>query len=266
MKDLNVTIIQTDIVWEDVAANLGRYEKEYLEKIVTSSTDLVVFPELFATGFSMQTELLAESMNGKIISWMISWAIKLDCQMCGSIIIKENDAYFNRFVIVNSGIVNQYDKTHLFRMGGENKHFQKGNKRVIHELKGWKILLQVCYDLRFPVFSRNRVVNNEKEYDAMIYVANWPEVRSEIWSTLLRARAIENQVYCIGVNRVGLDGNGINHSGDSAMIDPWGNVVETSKNSVELVTNYELLVDKKTSIDANFPAFLDADGFTTTDK
>lgn len=267
MENLHVTLIQTDIIWENISANLKRYEDNYLSKMAPSKIDLVLFPELFSTGFSMETEKLAEKMDGSTINWMTKWAKKLDTQIGGSLIIKENNNYFNRFVIVSkNGIESHYDKKHLFRMGEENNHFTAGDNRIIHHLKGWKILLQVCYDLRFPVYSRNQIFNNEKEYDAVIYVANWPEVRSTIWTTLMQARAIENQAYCIGLNRIGKDGNGINHSGNSAVIDPWGNTISSIESFVENSTTFELDHNIITSITSRFPAHLDADSFHLTVK
>ena len=267
MKDLKITLIQTNIIWENIEANLEQYETQKLSQIQPNSTDLIVFPELFSTGFSMQTERLAETMKGKTIQWMQQWADKLNCQIGGSLIVKENNQYYNRFVIVSKkGVETYYDKRHLFRMGDENNHFMAGQNRIIYNLKGWRILLQVCYDLRFPIFARNNTVNGEKEYDAVIYIANWPEVRSTIWTTLLKARAIENQVYCVGLNRVGFDGNNVNHSGDSLITDPWGqNVLKLTPN-LDLVENITLKKSVLNEIKTKFPAFLDADQFRLTDK
>lgn len=267
MENLKITLIQTDILWENINANLKRYEDNYLLKMKSSEHDLILFPELFSTGFSMNTEKLAEEMDGSTIFWMMKWAQKLDTQIGGSLIIKENNNYYNRFVIVSKkGVESHYDKKHLFRMGEENNHFTAGDNRIIHHLKGWKILLQVCYDLRFPVYSRNQIVNNIKEYDAVIYVANWPKVRSTIWNTLLRARAIENQAYCIGLNRVGKDGHQIEHSGDSIVIDPWGNNLTHIKPDVENSTTIELDKEILTAVNTSFPAYLDADPFHLTVK
>lgn len=267
MQNLKVTLIQTNIIWENIDANLKRYDEQYLSKILPNQTDLILFPELFSTGFSMKTQELAEEMKGLTIKWMQKWATKLNTQIGGSLIIKENNQYFNRFVIVSkNGVETQYDKKHLFRMGEENNHFTAGNERVVYTLKGWKLLLQVCYDLRFPVYSRNQTINAEKEYDAVIYIANWPEVRSRIWSTLLKARAIENQAFCVGLNRVNKDGHDMNHSGNSAIIDPWGNEVLTIKQNVENLTTFEL--DREIIVDINnrFPAYLDADSHNLTVK
>ena len=266
MQDLKITTIQTHIIWENSLENRKRYEVEYLSKLKIGETDLVLFPELFTTGFTMNTKDNSEQMDGLTIKWMQHWATLLNTQIGGSIIINEKDRYYNRFVIVSEkGVENFYDKNHLFRMGDENNHFSKGDKRIIHMIKGWKLLLQICYDLRFPVFSRNQTINNEKEYDAMLYIANWPAVRSEIWSTLIKARAIENQVYCIAVNRIGEDGHNTPHSGDSALISPWGKVTELKPNQ-EKMNTFIITNTVITEIKQKFPAYLDANKFKITDN
>ena len=267
MENLKITLIQTDILWENITGNIKRYEDEYLSKMTINQTDLILFPELFTTGFSMSSASLSETMTGPTIKWLQKWATQLETQIGGSLIIEENNQYFNRFIIVSkNGIEAFYDKKHLFRMGEENKHFTSGSKRVIYNLKGWKILLQVCYDLRFPVYSRNQNIDGSKEYDAIIYVANWPQVRSPIWTALLKARAIENQAFCIGLNRVGNDANNISHSGDSAIIDPWGNNLSRIKSNVENITTIHLKFEILRTITSRFPAYLDADSFILTDK
>lgn len=267
MENLTVTLIQTNIIWEDVQANRNQYENEFLAQLKPSISDLILFPELFTTGFSMQAKKLAETMDGESIKWMQKWAHKLNCQIGGSLIIEEGGQFFNRFLIVSkNGVETYYDKRHLFRMGEENQHFTAGENRVVYELKGWKILLQVCYDLRFPVFSRNNTIDNKTEYDAIIYVANWPEVRSEIWSTLLKARAIENQIFCIGLNRVGKDGHQVSHSGNSVVLNPWGENIANLTPLVNFVENITLEKKVLNSINNKFPAFLDADNFHLTDK
>lgn len=262
MQDLKLVIIQTDIVWENIQANLTHIENKFLNLLKKGSFDLIVLPEMFDTGFSMNSEKLAALMQNQTIDWMKNWALKLDCEIIGSKIIADNNAYYNRLLVVcKDGLKCFYDKRHLFRMADEDKHFKAGNKRVIYEIKGWKILLQICYDLRFPVFSRNRLANNLPEYDAIIYVANWPEKRAHVWQTLIKARAIENQAYCIGVNRVGVDGNNITYQGDSAVIDPWGNVVinfEDEKEGAQFVTIQAETLDKIREV---FPAYKDGDGF-----
>lgn len=259
MQDLRVALIQTVQHWEDKEANLTHFET-HLKKIVPGSIDLVLLPEMFNTGFTMNAKSMAESLQGPSTNWLMSWAEKLDCQIGASMITQDSNKFYNRFLVVSkSGIVNQYDKRHLFRMAGENEHYSPGSERVIHKINGWSILLQVCYDLRFPVFSRNRVVEGTPEYDAVIYLANWPERRAAIWSVLLQARAIENQAYCIGLNRVGSDGNNISYSGDSAIIDPWGNtecILTKNEEEVKILT---LSYEKITAIRTQFPAFKDAD-------
>jgi len=267
MQNLKVTLIQTNIIWENIALNLTTYESEYLLKIKKDSTDLILFPELFTTGFTMNTKTYSESMTGKTIAWMKNWATKLNTQIGGSLIINENGQYYNRFVIVSkNGIETHYDKRHLFRMGDENNHFTAGANRIIHHIKGWNLLLQVCYDLRFPVFSRNKTIANQKEFDAILYIANWPEVRSNIWTTLIKARAIENQVYAIGVNRIGVDAHQINHSGNTICVNPWGETSHGTPPNKKNVAIIELQKEDLTSIKSKFPAFLDADSFHLTIK
>lgn len=260
MQDLKVAIVQTNQFWEDKKANLSHFEQGFLNGLRGQELDLVLLPEMFNTGFTMNTNELAESMNGDSIEWLVSWATALNCHIGASLIITENGHFYNRFVIVSAkGVDVHYDKHHLFRMANEQNHFTPGKNRVVFKLKGWNILLQVCYDLRFPVFSRNRTLGEKKEYDCVIYIANWPEKRNFVWKTLLLARAMENQSYCIGVNRVGVDGKDISYSGDSALIDPWGNkLFEFAENeeTVKILTlNYQTILD----ITERFPAFKDAD-------
>lgn len=260
MQDLKVAVIQTNQFWEDKIANFNHFEKEHFSKIKSGECDLILLPEMFNTGFSMNVELLGEKMSGQSIQWLQKWAEKLDCQIGASLIVEEENNFFNRFVIVSKkGIEAHYDKRHLFRMAGENEFFTAGTKPIIYSLKGWKIMLQVCYDLRFPVFSRNKTIAEKKSYDLVIYVANWPEKRSSIWSVLLQARAIENQAYCIGVNRVGIDGKQIVYSGDSTLIDPWGNTEFIATKNLEQVKILTLSCSKLMDIETQFPAFKDAD-------
>ena len=197
---INVTLIQSDIIWEDKVSNLKNYQNKISQ---IESTDLIVLPEMFTTGFSMNPKDISETMSGETIQWMKSNASKMNSAICGSIIIEEDDKYFNRFIWVNpDGSICQYDKKHLFSFAGEDKNYTAGNEKIIIEYKGWKICPLVCYDLRFPVWSRN-----SEDYDLLIYVANWPTKRKLAWKSLLVARAIENQCYVIGVNRVGKDEN-----------------------------------------------------------
>lgn len=260
MQDLKICLIQTNLVWENKEANFKHLEEAFLSKLSKGECDLIVLPEMFNTGFSMKSEALAEDMDGITAKWLQKWAHNIDCQIAASIIIKDSKSFYNRFLVVSAkGIETYYDKRHLFRMGHENLHFSPGQNRVIHELKGWNILLQICYDLRFPVFSRNKTIGDNLEYDLILYIANWPERRSGIWSVLLQARAIENQAFSVGLNRVGKDGNGVDHSGDSAVIDPWGNIEYTATKSTEQVKILTLLSHKIQDIKAVFPAYKDAD-------
>jgi predicted amidohydrolase len=260
MSDLTVGLLQSTQFWEDKQANFTHYENTFLTHLSENQVDLLLFPEMFNTGFSMNVSALAETMQGESIQWLTNWAKKLNCQIGASLIIEENNSFYNRFVIVSpKGPETWYNKRHLFRMASENQHFTPGIERVIYELKGWKLMLQICYDLRFPVFSRNQTIDNQKEYDALIYVANWPEKRSYVWKNLLQARAIENQTYCLGVNRVGSDANGNNYLGDTMVIDPWGNIVEHQNNPTENLIITTLQRKVMDDILINFPAFLDAD-------
>lgn len=260
MQDLNIAVVQTQQFWEDKESNLEHFENKFLKQLEGQKLDLVLLPEMFNTSFSMNVEKLAESMEGPSIGWLKQRAQRLDCQIGGSLIIEEAGRYYNRFVIVSAeGVVASYDKRHLFRMAKENEHFSAGEERIIYALNGWNILLQVCYDLRFPVFSRNKTIGDKKEYDLMLYVANWPEKRNMVWKTLLQARAMENQAFCIGVNRVGVDGNDIIYSGDSMLVDPWGKVQHQFSENEEKVKILTLDYEHITDITNRFPAYKDAD-------
>lgn len=265
MSDLLITVIQSDLSWEDKAANLAMLEKKIL---AIEKTEIIVLPEMFSTGFSMQPEKLAEPMDGDTLQWMKKMAAKKRVILTGSIIVVENGQYFNRLVwMLPNGQYGHYDKRHLFAYGGEDKHYQAGNKRLVASVKGWKVAFFICYDLRFPVWSRQQVNNPEDrnnsnaEYDALVYVANWPEKRNHAWKTLLTARAIENQCYVIGVNRVGNDGNNIYHSGDSMIINPLGEVVYHKKDEEDIFTT-TLSRQHLEDIRTRFPFWKDADDFS----
>lgn len=254
-NNLKVSIVQSELIWQDIDANLSMFTRK-LQHI--SDTHLIVLPEMFTTGFTMDVSGVAESMNGKAMLWLKQTASDLKCAVCGSFIAKEGEKVYNRHIWMRSdGTYDYYDKRHLFRMAGENNHYTAGERRVVVELHGWRILLQTCYDLRFPVFSRNR-----GDYDAVVYVANWPEVRCEPWIKLLDARALENQAYVIGVNRVGKDGNGIVYSGDSAVIHPKGNKLSSVKPHEDTIETVEISMEELQSFRAAFPVQLDADSFT----
>lgn len=257
---LTISTIQTELHWENKEENLAQLE----EKITSlqGMTEVVILPEMFSTGFSMRPEILAETMDGETIAWMKRVSMDNKVILTGSIIIQENDKYYNRLVwMMPNGSYGTYDKRHLFAYSEEDKHYTAGNKRLITSVKGWKINVQVCYDLRFPVWSRQSVSENDStEYDVLLYVANWPERRSHAWKTLLCARAIENQCYVIGVNRVGVDGNEIKYSGNSLVIDPLGEVLYHMADEEDIFT-ITLQKEKLEEVRSKFPFLRDADEF-----
>lgn len=267
MNDLKITIIQSGLHWENKEKNLTMFSQKIID--ITERTDLIVLPEMFPTGFSMNPKKFAEPMNGITVNWMKEKAKDKNCVITGSFIFEENGKCFNRLVWMNAdGSYSTYDKRHLFRMANEDSHYTAGEKKIIVELKGWKICPLICYDLRFPVWSRNKLVKIEKEnlnpsyeYDLLIYVANWPEIRSYPWKTLLLARALENQCYVVGLNRVGNDGNNIFHSGDSAVINAKGGIVSKTKEREESTETVTLNYSELTAFRKLFPAILDADAF-----
>lgn len=257
IQNLKVTIFQAYLFWENIDKNLQNISLR-LSGGVREKTDVIILPEMFNTGFTMKAQELAEEMSGKTMQWLAKTAQNYDCVVTGSLIIKENGNYYNRMIwMLPSGDYQFYDKHHLFSMGDEDKHFIAGQKPLIVELKGWKIRLAICYDLRFPVWLRNK----DAEYDILLLIASWPDKRSSHWRTLIHARAIENQSYVIAVNRVGHDGNQIYHSGHSMCIDPYGNTVYYKPEDEDLYTfsiNYTDL--EKTR--RQFPFLKDADNFT----
>jgi omega-amidase len=263
MSSLTFTIIQTQLHWEDKAANRRMLE----EKInsLTEKTEVVILPEMFSTGFSMKPGQLAEDMDGETVAWMKRISAQKKIILTGSLIIKQDDKYMNRLVwMLPNGQMGLYDKRHLFAYAHEDEHYTAGSKRLIASVKGWKLNLLVCYDLRFPVWSRQGQHAPDKhqglEYDILIYVANWPEKRSHMWRTLLQARAIETQCFCIGVNRVGKDGNGIQHSGDSMVVNPLGEVLYHKANEEDIYT-FTLQKEDLIDIREKMPFWKDADPF-----
>jgi len=232
------------------------------EKIngIKEKTEIVVFPEMFSTGFSMNPERLAETMDGNTIQWMKKIATQKKIILTGSVIIKDGDNFFNRLIwMLPNGEYGCYDKRHLFAYGDEDQHYTSGNKRLIASVKGWKINLLVCYDLRFPVWSRQQT-QEELEYDLLIYVANWPERRIHAWKTLLQARAIENQCYVIGVNRTGNDGKNIYYTGESMVVNAMGEVLYYKAHDEDIFT---ITLEKESleEIRNKFPFWKDADAF-----
>lgn len=255
MQYLRVTLVQSMLHWEDAVANRAHFTERLAS--LAGTTDLIVLPEMFSTGFTMRSRELAERMDGPTVQWMREQAAKLDAAIYGSLVIEDGGACTNRGLFARpDGTVTHYDKRHLFRMANEHDHYAAGKERVVVEWRGWRVLLQVCYDLRFPVFSRNR-----NDYDLALYVANWPEARRYPWSQLLVARAIENLAYVVGVNRVGMDGKGIHYSGDSAAVDFKGEHVVQLETGRELVRTLRLQGQALLDFRARFPAHLDADAF-----
>ena len=272
MSTLSITTIQANLNWENKEANLAMFADKIRKR--TEKMELVVLPEMFSTGFSMNATALAEKMDGPTVNWMKALAGEEKIIITGSLIIEEDGRYFNRLIwMLPTGTYACYDKRHLFAYAGEDRVYQPGSKRLIASVKGWKINLQVCYDLRFPVWARQSDSSFEQvnvapaqrenkgvEYDVLIYVANWPEKRNLAWKTLLRARAIENQCYVVGVNRVGNDGNNIYHSGDSLVIDPLGEIIYTKAHEEDVATT---LLEKSSlqEIRKRLPFLNDADDF-----
>lgn len=254
-EHLHITLIQPDIVWEDKEANLKHYENTIAS--ITEQKHVVALPEMFSTGFSMAPERLAEPMTGHSVQWMAQIAREYKCILTGSLIIEEDGHYYNRMLWVQpDGHIGHYDKRHLFGYAREDKHYKPGDKRLIAQVNGWRINLQVCYDLRFPVWARNV----GEEYDVLLYVANWPTQRSLAWKALLQARAIENMSYVVGVNRVGMDGKGNNYTGDSSVISPLGEILWQQSSATACHT---VVLERKTVDNARntYPFLKDGDKF-----
>ena len=265
MKPLSVFLIQTNLKWMDIDANLESFEEKI--RSLKGNTDLIILPEMFTTGFTSRPEKVAEPVNGKTYKWMQNIARQTKAVIMGSAIIKEKTSTFNRMVIARpNGEILHYDKKHLFRLGGENRFFTAGSNREAFEVNGWKIMPMICYDLRFPVWSRNISSENQHhEYDVIVYVANWPLARVTAWDTLLKARAIENSCYSIGVNRIGKDGYATEHNGHSAIYDYFGNSLldlndDPKHGSTEL--SWQHLSDYR----EKFGFQMDADPFEFIDK
>jgi omega-amidase len=289
MSTLTITTIQSNLHWEDKTANLQMFEEKI--KGLQQRTEVVVLPEMFSTGFSMQPEKLAEKMDGPAVSWMRKLSAERKIILTGSLIIEEEGHFYNRLIwMLPNGQYGYYDKRHLFGFAHEDQHYAPGSKRLIASVKGWKINLLVCYDLRFPVWSRQKppassladlvasemeahdlpipppqeagssVTEQSPEYDVLIYVANWPERRNHAWKTLLQARAIENQCYVVGVNRVGNDGNGIYHSGDSMIVDALGSVIYTKAHDEDVFTT-TLQKESLEEVRNKLPFLKDADRY-----
>ncbi|HEJ8042241.1 amidohydrolase [Serratia marcescens] len=257
MSTLKITLLQQPLVWRDGLANLAAFDA-LLAPI--AGRDLIVLPEMFTTGFAMDAGESALPEQ-QVIDWLHGWAVKNHALIGGSVALKTDEGAVNRFLLVEpGGQVHAYDKRHLFRMAGEHLHYQAGNRREIFEWRGWRILPQICYDLRFPVWARY-----QQDYDLALYVANWPAPRSRHWQTLLAARAIENQVYVAGCNRVGDDANGLNYSGDSLIISPQGEILADAEPGAAAQLDAELSLETLQSYRSAFPAWRDADSFLRLD-
>jgi omega-amidase len=253
---MKISVLQPDIVWEDKSRNFKNLTE--LISPLYNETDLIILPEMFNTGFTMKPAEFAESPGEETFRWMKDIAEKGNFGVCGSYIIKENRNFFNRWMLVSAdNKAFSYDKRHLFSMGGEDSQFSPGKSRVVISFRGVRILPLICYDLRFPVWSRNR-----NDCDLIVYAANWPAVRKNVWSTLLKARAIENQCYVAGSNRTGTDGEGIRYCGESMIINPRGELIEFADNTEECSISGELSMTELADFRKKFPVWKDADDFT----
>jgi len=256
---LKILALQTDIYWENPVENFIN-----ISKLLSSygACDLIVLPEMFNTGFSMESSKIAEKSTGASLKWLKKLAKDNESAVMASLAISENKKYFNRLYCVHpNGDLQYYNKRHLFRMAGENKYYESGKNNITIEINGFRIRPLICYDLRFPVWSRNK---SNDEYDCLIYIANWPAVRSQAWISLLQARAIENQTYVVGVNRVGIDGNSVEYSGDSRIFDFTGSRLDTFKPNQEGKQEIDLNLSLLKEYRKKFPSGMDSDSFKLT--
>lgn len=258
MEKLTVAIVQTDLIWHNTKEN-----KKLLSKKIDNlecPTDIIIFPEMFTTGFTLKSKEVAETMDGDTMCWLIKTARKKQCALTGSLVIKEDNFYYNRLVFVHpSGKIDYYNKRHLFSLVKEDKEYKKGKKQVTINYKGWKICPQICYDLRFPVWARNT-----HNYDLLLYVANWPKIRIDAWNTLLKARAIENLCYTIGVNRVGTDENNILYNGNSLVFDGVGKSILDFKDNEDAVKIVCLTKNHISKVRTKLSFLQDQDSFNIT--
>jgi omega-amidase len=258
-EKLRVTLIQADIKWEDIEWNIEKFMNINIYDL--SATDLIILPEYFTTGFTMNPQAFAKTMNSTPIKWMNSIVEKKQCAIAGTLLIKENNRIYNRLIFIDKDKkISYYDKRHLFKMEGEESSHSPGKKKLIVNIRQWRISLLICYDLRFPVWSRYK-----NDYDLLVYVANWPAVKDDVWNTLLKARAMENQVYVIGVNRIGKDGRKISYSGNSLIYDPRGKIITRLTKYEEKTATYTLSLRKLNNLRKKFPVHLDADNFEIFD-
>jgi omega-amidase len=252
---LRIALIQSDLIWENPTAN----RKQFEEKInnLTEGIDLIILPEMFTTGFTMNTSVIVETMEGETVQWLQNLAQEKSIAITGSIVINEKDNFYNRLLFVHpSGRIDSYDKKHTFTLAGEHEVFSAGTERIVVEYKGWKICPLICYDLRFPVWARNT-----ENYDLLLYVASWPKPRIEAWDGLLKARAIENMSYTIGVNRVGVDANGYEYTGNTVCYDTLGNCLAKNNQGTEEILIVDLDIEAQTKIRNRFRFLDDRDRF-----
>jgi len=260
MSPLHLVALQLDLAWHHPEANRAKVQ-QWLNQYA-GPLDMLVLPEMFPTGFTMAARECAEPVQGPTHRWMQALAQARGCLVGGSVITEAGGQFYNRFLLMApSGLLDYYDKRHTFRMAGENEHFTPGNRRVVVAYGGWRILLLVCYDLRFPVWSRNYRREGGMDYDLILCVANWPAARVQQWEALLIARAIENQCYVVGVNRVGQDGNGVPYSGSSMIIDPIGRPLHAAQQQETMLLGH-LDRDKLTQYREKFPVWMDSDAFS----
>lgn len=256
MNTLHISLLQADLSWENAQENIN-YFTEQIDQI-SNDVDLIVLPEMFTTGFSMNANKLAEEMNGKTVNWMQETAIKKQSAVVGSVIISENKKFYNRlFFVFPSGEFQYYDKKHTFTLAKEHETYSSGSKKLIVEYKGWKICPLICYDLRFPVWARN-----VEDYDLLIYVASWPEKRINAWDALLKARAIENMSYTIGVNRIGKDGNNYDYVGHSILFDCLGNPLSKKQNERQETISVQIEKESQDEIRNKLGFLKDKDKFS----
>ena len=261
MNNLHITFIQADLQWQDKQANLERFNE--LLKEVPSDTDLVLLPETFNTAFPVDPKTFAETIDGPTVLWMRQKARELEAVVCGTLLLNVEGHYHNSLVWMRpDGSYELYHKRHTFTLGGETLPVERGSEPLIVELNGWRIKPMVCYDIRFPVWSKNHFENGQYEYDLGIYLANFPASRMNVWDTLLQARAIENQAYYVGVNRVGDDPEGVHYSGDSQIINPKGEVICMARSDMEAVMPFTLNYDRLQAFREKFPVGKDWDQFS----
>jgi len=259
-QDLKITIIQSDLFWEDTKKNLRQYDQQL--ELLDEETDLIVLPEMFSTGFAISPLRIAQAMDGPSMQWMAQKAKERSCVVTGSLAISEGGRFYNRLIWMNpDGTYQYYNKRHLFRMGNEQQFFAPGQEKLIVEIRGWKICPLVCYDLRFPVWSRNRYSEEVYDYDLLIYVANWPAPRAIVWKSLLIARALENMCYVAGVNRIGIDGHGVAHQGDSSVIDFKGRQLTAMIPNIKGINTMSLNLSDLLTFRRNFQVGPDWDQF-----